>query len=934
MTGDRPEIKRHGPEQVNKDALKHTGKQAGTDQASRYFQQLKLLAILLLFAIIISVVVLVVLDIPHSYENPLVTSVLNIILVTIVSVLVSIIVAHGFLTTGSWYMVFIGAASLFFGMTLFVSPMMLGLDTNYSVSVHNSGVLTASIFYVVSAVLAFRVTTLNKSRLRRRHTLLAIYAVTLISFALFTLLDVRGFMPPFVVPEGFTLLRQAVLGTATGLFATAAIMYFILYAKTRGDFIFWYSLGLGAIAVGLGTVFGQPSVGSVMGWVGRGAQELGGVYFLIAVVVAVREARTKQIEVTELIEQFSRQSRINYELLVENATDAIISVDEWGRILMWNRAAERMFGYNRSEAIGSLLLDLIVPKSEINAFRNELDRQYSKKKKTAEALELRAKRKNGKEFPVELLLARTGLSRGWLNTTINTIAASATTNVITTLVIRDITERKKAEEALERQRNILHVVMDNAHTHLVYLDPEFNFVAVNSAYAQTCHKTPEEFIGKNHFYFYPHEENEAIFKRVRDTGQAESYHDKPFLFPDQPERGVTYWDWTLTPIKDNTGRVEGLVFSLVETTERKKAEEALKESERSLIEAQEIAQMGSWELDISTGGIKISELLFRMYNLNPNAFVPTLDSYLSMIHPEDRQLTVKIMKEAIMEGKPISYDFRAILPDGSVRNFHSEGKVVAHDDSGKPLKMVGTIQDITERRKAEQLKDEFIGLVSHEMRTPLTVIIGGLNVLLGDSERLESDEKHQLLEDSFAEAERLSHILENLLELSRAQANRLHLHIEPLGINRLVKEIVDSLKRQCLPHCFVIDIPETIPLLLADRLRVQLILRNLVENAIKYSPSGGEIKVFANPDGGHVTIGVRDEGIGISAADQSRLFSPFERLEALETAGKRGTGLGLVVCKRLVEAHGGHIRVESEPDKGSTFFFTLPVVNKTDNPEV
>ena len=142
--------------------------------------------------------------------------------------------------------------------------------------------------------------------------------------------------------------------------------------------------------------------------------------------------------------------------------------------------------------------------------------------------------------------------------------------------IRHTVEKHRAEERLERERDILQSVMNGAKKiHLVYLDRDFNFVRVNEAYAETCGYKPEEMIGKNHFTLYPHEENEVIFARVKDTGVAEHYHDKPFVFPDQPDRGVTYWDWTLEPIKDSSGRVEGLVFSLIETTERRKSEEKL-----------------------------------------------------------------------------------------------------------------------------------------------------------------------------------------------------------------------------------------------------------------------------------------------------------------------------------------------------------------------
>lgn len=141
------------------------------------------------------------------------------------------------------------------------------------------------------------------------------------------------------------------------------------------------------------------------------------------------------------------------------------------------------------------------------------------------------------------------------------------------VTMHDITDRKEAEAALEKQRRIHQAIIDKAHTHLAYLDLDFNFVAVNALYAETCHHTPEELIGKNHFFLYPNKENEAIFKQVRDSGEPVSFHDKPFQYPDQPERGVTYCDWTLSPVFDHIGRLDGLVLSLAETTERKRAEE-------------------------------------------------------------------------------------------------------------------------------------------------------------------------------------------------------------------------------------------------------------------------------------------------------------------------------------------------------------------------
>jgi len=145
--------------------------------------------------------------------------------------------------------------------------------------------------------------------------------------------------------------------------------------------------------------------------------------------------------------------------------------------------------------------------------------------------------------------------------------------------VQDITERRQAEDALRRERSLLESVMQTTDVMLILLDPQFNFLWVNSAYAETCQMKPEEMVSKNHFALYPHAENEAIFRKVRDTGEGVFYKDKPFVFLDQPERGVTYWDWSLVPVKNSGGSVTGLVFSLRETTKYKQAEEAIKESE-------------------------------------------------------------------------------------------------------------------------------------------------------------------------------------------------------------------------------------------------------------------------------------------------------------------------------------------------------------------
>jgi signal transduction histidine kinase len=221
-----------------------------------------------------------------------------------------------------------------------------------------------------------------------------------------------------------------------------------------------------------------------------------------------------------------------------------------------------------------------------------------------------------------------------------------------------------------------------------------------------------------------------------------------------------------------------------------------------------------------------------------------------------------------------------------------------------------------------QLKDEFIGLVSHELRTPLTVILGALDTVISESERLTLEETKQLISDAYWEAESLSEILANLLELARAQANRLLISQEKINIRETIDSVICKLRQPALSREIIIDCDESLTVF-ADRLRLQRILYNLLSNAIKYSSSGTRIEITVQTNDHEMKFSVRDYGIGISSENQLKLFEPFQRVGTQEYKAT-GTGLGLVVCRRLVEAHGGCIGIESKPGEGSLFYFTLP----------
>ena len=246
-----------------------------------------------------------------------------------------------------------------------------------------------------------------------------------------------------------------------------------------------------------------------------------------------------------------------YTDLYDFAPVGYLTFDEKGLISELNLTAAQLLGIERTFLVGKPFSSSIQREFQDRFYLHLQEVLESPAKQTCELV---LKKKDGTTFDAQL----------------ESIVVKAAGRKVVRAVLTDITERKRADNALHGERDLLQTVMDSAgNSHLVYVDRDFNFVRVNKTYAATCGYRPEEMIGKNHFVLYPNAENEAIFTHVRETGKDFEVRDKPFEFPDQPERGVTYWDWTLKAVKGPGGQVTGLVFSLHETTERKRNEEKM-----------------------------------------------------------------------------------------------------------------------------------------------------------------------------------------------------------------------------------------------------------------------------------------------------------------------------------------------------------------------
>jgi signal transduction histidine kinase len=246
------------------------------------------------------------------------------------------------------------------------------------------------------------------------------------------------------------------------------------------------------------------------------------------------------------------------------------------------------------------------------------------------------------------------------------------------------------------------------------------------------------------------------------------------------------------------------------------------------------------------------------------------------------------------------------------------------DADGHITRAVVVLQDITALREAEQLKDDFISLVSHELRTPITAVYGGSHLLANQRNSVPEETAQELLNDVVIESERLNQMLENLLSINSIRAGRLEPDTEPVLVEPLCRRVAADIARRTAIHRFEIDIDPSVPPVEADANHLEQVLRNLYENAIKYSPRGGAIRITASEEAGVVSIRVSDEGIGIAQDHLDQLFERFRRPGAPATV--RGMGLGLYLSRHLVEAQGGELSVSSHGlGKGATFTILLPV---------
>lgn len=442
--------------------------------------------------------------------------------------------------------------------------------------------------------------------------------------------------------------------------------------------------------------------------------------------------------------------------------------------------------------------------------------------------------------------------------------------------------------------------------------------------------------------------------------------------------------------RNELGAAVRMVGAMLDITARKRAEEEIikakenaEESERKLKEVQEIAKLGSWELDIKTGIFTFNDNFYKIFHTTAEemgGYQMSIEDYAKrFVHPDDASKVADETRAAIESGDP---DFsryvehRILYADGGV-GYISVRFFVVKDEYGKTIKTYGVNQDITEKVLSEieldnyrqnleliveertqeieninrklieeiqlkeeaenqlrkslakeielnKLKNRFISTASHELRTPLTTAYMSIELIERYGKKWDENKISEHHKRIKASVEYLTQIVESLLTMSRAEAGKIEFRPRKTDIAELCNQLVDGLKisdREA--HSIKLTCPDNSKLFNVDSSLLNTILLNLLSNSIKYSPAESPIELLINESENKLVIAVNDRGIGIPENDLPHIFEPFHRGENINEA--RGTGLGLAIVKNAVDLHGGNIRVESQVGIGTSFIVELPV---------
>ncbi|MFM7002188.1 MAG: ATP-binding protein [Limnohabitans sp.] len=506
----------------------------------------------------------------------------------------------------------------------------------------------------------------------------------------------------------------------------------------------------------------------------------------------------------------------------------------------------------------------------------------------------------------------------------------------------DIATLRQQLAKLENQNELLRMAIDESPDVMLLKDSKGDFLLCNRTVANLYGTTPQAMIGKSDGDFSATPEQDEFFRRnvlsIMASGQTQIVTEES---TDERTGELRYFKSIKKPFKNKDGDNCILVIAH-DVTDIRTAQARVEASERQLSLTLHATGEGLWDWNVTTGELRHNSRWYDLLGYSAAELTGTVNDFLNLLHPDEKDEIQSLINNSLQHGLPYHHEHRMRHQDGHWLWVLDRGEVVERDLKNQPLRMVGSFSNIQQRKEVEldlihakqqaeiasKAKSAFLANMSHEIRTPMNGIIGMLSLLQASGLNAVQTEQAQLIQQS---ADALTQLIDEILDLSKIESGKLALRTETIHLHQLLNNCTQlhtavaeakglQVRQQLDP-----GLPTT---LLTDPYRLRQIINNLLHNAIKFTPRG-EVRLHAWAQDSHWLCEIIDSGIGISQANQSLLFKPFSQVDDSSTRDHGGTGLGLLISKRLIEAMGGEIGVDSTPGSGSRFWFKLPLTKTT-----
>lgn len=508
-----------------------------------------------------------------------------------------------------------------------------------------------------------------------------------------------------------------------------------------------------------------------------------------------------------------------------------------------------------------------------------------------------------------------------------------------TLVIRDITAKMSWAETLRK----FSAAVEQSANIVIIFNKEGYVEFVNNKYIETTGFTYEDNVGKRFRNFNPVENNEKLLDDIWEhIMQGKVWEGE---WENRKKDGSIYWEQvTISPIKDKHGILTHFLLVSMDITQKREIQHELISNRERLEEAQQIAGLGSCEINFKTEQIISNYTFCKILGISSEDLSGfKYEVLLKLVHPDDKARHRSYIDEVLNnQREKFSFEFRVVDKEsaGNVKIIHSLGKV-EYSEEGKAEKMFMTIQDISLQKYSEKLrqdieiarktadiKQQFFANISHEIRNPLGNIVGLSDVLL--KSQLNS-EQEQMCKNIMLSADTILNLINDILDISRIEAGKMQLVPDRFSLYEMLEnaKLLFAPQAESKGLSLSFSVPNNLPSdIISDEKRIMQVISNLLSNAIKFTEEGfvklnvSLVEKIADDDY-IIKVEVIDSGIGIDQKDQSKLFKSFSQIHSEVSKKTTGSGLGLSICKHFTDMLGGEIGVESKPEEGSRFWFTF-----------